>query len=85
MSEVPAEVGAQELREEVPTEAVDRLVAEAAVLAGQLEEGLAALEAALGHLEEGRYGLCEICGAPIGGRLLDEDPAARRCPVHGAG
>lgn len=48
-----------------------------------LEEGaqktLAEIEAALGRLVDGSYGLCEICGNPIGAERLSAIPWARLC------
>ena len=52
---------------------------EAAALAGQLQDALAEVEAALGRLDEGTYGRCEACGKPIVDARLEAKPAARRC------
>ena len=40
---------------------------------------LADLEHALHQLSEGRYGVCESCGAGIGAERLEARPAARTC------
>lgn len=40
---------------------------------------LRAVAAALQRLDEGRYGDCEDCGAPIGTARLVVQPAATRC------
>ncbi len=40
---------------------------------------LRAVAAALQRLDEGRYGDCEDCGAPIGAARLVAQPAATRC------
>jgi len=45
-----------------------------------IERDLDAVDAALRRLDDGSYGTCESCGAPLAG--LDEDPLARRCPEH---
>lgn len=45
----------------------------------QVEAELADVEDALRRLEEGRYGLCEVCGRPIEEERLAVLPAARRC------
>lgn len=42
---------------------------------GHLEE----IDAALGRLAAGTYGVCEACGAPIGDGRLEALPAARTC------
>ena len=52
---------------------------EAAALAGQLQEALAEVEAAIARLAAGTYGRCESCGKPIGPARLEAKPAARRC------
>lgn len=47
---------------------------------GALEADLDAVEVALRRLDDGSYGTCERCGAPL--PALDEDPLARRCRDH---
>lgn len=47
-----------------------------------LEADLDAVEAALQRLDDGTYGSCARCGAPLAG--LDEDPLKRFCPEHPA-
>ena len=42
---------------------------------GQLRE----VEAAMERVEEGSYGVCEVCGRPIPDERLEAMPAARRC------
>jgi DnaK suppressor protein len=48
-----------------------------------LEEGaqqtLSEVEAALGRIADGSYGVCEICGKPIGAERLSAIPWARFC------
>jgi RNA polymerase-binding protein DksA len=48
-----------------------------------LEEGaqhtLEDIEAALRKIEEGSYGVCEVCGEPIGAERLSAIPWARLC------
>lgn len=48
-----------------------------------LEEGarqtLDEIEAALLRIEEGSYGVCEVCGEPIGAERLSAIPWARFC------
>jgi DnaK suppressor protein len=53
--------------------------AEAERLASQLREALDEVERALAKLEEGTYGLCEVCGQPIASTRLEAMPTARLC------
>src|SRR6516165_611326 len=46
-------------------------------LATELRESLDEVEAALQRLADGTYGLCEVCGKPIGSARLEAMPAAR--------
>ncbi len=59
------------------TEAVDRLnkVAAAEALAAKASE----VDRALAKLEEGSYGLCDSCGAPIPQERLEAIPWACSC------
>ena len=50
-----------------------------AALLGQAREQLTAIDAALGRLEAGRYGICDRCGQPIGDDRLAARPAAVTC------
>jgi RNA polymerase-binding transcription factor DksA len=45
----------------------------------QVRSELAAVEAALGRVDAGRYGLCEVCGGKIAEARLEAVPAARFC------
>ena len=48
-----------------------------------LEEGaqqtLVEIDAALARIEDGTYGICEVCGKPIGADRLRAIPWARLC------
>jgi RNA polymerase-binding protein DksA len=48
-----------------------------------LEEGvqqtIADIDAALRKIDEGSYGVCEVCGEPIGAQRLSAIPWARLC------
>ena len=48
-------------------------------LVGQLEETLTEVERALAKLDEGTYGVCEVCGKDIGEARLEAMPATRYC------
>ncbi len=51
-------------------------------LAGELREQLDDVERAIGKLDDGSYGQCEVCGEPIGDARLEAMPAARFCIDH---
>ena len=55
---------------------------EAEVLAGQLRETLDEVAAAIGRLEDGSYGRCEVCGVAIEPARLEAMPATRFCINH---
>ena len=57
---------------------------EAERLAGELRDSLEEVDAALKRLEQGTYGICEVCGKPIGAPRLEAMPAARLCIVDAA-
>jgi DnaK suppressor protein len=48
-------------------------------LIDQSQRHLSELDRALRQLEEGGYGTCESCGAPIGDERLAARPTARTC------
>jgi len=51
----------------------------AAALLEAAREQVATVEAALRRLAEGRYGVCERCGQPIGAERMAARPAAATC------
>jgi DnaK suppressor protein len=51
-------------------------------LAARLREQLDDVERALSRLDEGTYGLCEVCGNPISEARLEVMPATRFCIEH---
>ncbi len=55
---------------------------ETEALAATLQEALDGVDAALVRLDEGTYGLCEKCQAPIAPARLEAMPAATRCMEH---
>jgi len=57
----------------------------AAALLEAAREQVAALDAALGRLAAGRYGVCDRCGRPIGDDRLAARPAATACIECAAG
>ena len=51
-------------------------------LAATLREQLADVTAALGRLDDGTYGRCEVCGKEIAAPRLEAMPATRYCIDH---
>jgi DnaK suppressor protein len=51
-------------------------------LAGVLRDQLAHVERALGRLDEGTYGQCEICGGAIAAARLEALPSTTVCIAH---
>ena len=51
-------------------------------LAATLKEQLADVTSALGRLDDGTYGRCEVCGAEIAAARLEAMPATRYCIDH---
>ena len=62
------------------SQAVERIaqVDAAKHLAAKLRD----IERALDKLDEGTYGRCDVCGAPIGADRLEAIPSAVRCIDH---
>jgi len=54
-------------------------------LAAQLREQLDDVERAIGKLDDGTYGACEVCSAAIGDSRLEAMPASRFCIEHASG
>jgi RNA polymerase-binding protein DksA len=52
---------------------------EVEALVGKLREALHDVDEAIAKLERGEYGVCELCGEPIGDARLEAMPAARLC------
>ncbi|MEG3616372.1 TraR/DksA family transcriptional regulator [Isoptericola haloaureus] len=55
---------------------------QAAALLAEAERERDALRAALGRVEAGTYGVCEVCGRAIPAGRLEARPAATRCVEH---
>jgi RNA polymerase-binding transcription factor len=51
-------------------------------LLNQFRDQLEEVEHALSKFDEGTFGLCEICGRPIGDARLEAMPATRFCIDH---
>lgn len=48
------------------------------------EAHLDAVERSMERLDEGTYGTCTTCGAPLGDVALAADPTAASCAAHAA-
>lgn len=53
-------------------------------LIGGAQQHLAAIEMAVERLEQGVYGICEVCLQPIPTARLEARPTARTCVQHAA-
>jgi RNA polymerase-binding protein DksA len=45
----------------------------------QGREHLSEIDAAVRRIDDGRYGVCELCGGPVGDERLAARPVARTC------
>ena len=52
------------------------------VLADSLQIQLDLVEKALQRMDDGTYGICEVCGEPISAERLEALPATARCINH---
>lgn len=48
----------------------------------KVEGELADVEQALGRLDDGTYGTCQVCGAAIADERLADEPATPSCHDH---
>ncbi len=48
----------------------------------ELEKQLKDVDDALANIDEGKYGVCETCGAQIEEDRLNANPSARTCKAH---
>jgi len=55
---------------------------ETRMLAASLSDQLREAEAALGRMDDGSYGRCEVCGEAIAPPRLEAMPATRFCIAH---
>ena len=53
-----------------------------AAIEDTLEGHLSFVDAALGRIEKGTYGICEICNEPIDEKRLEAYPMAKNCIKH---
>jgi DnaK suppressor protein len=53
-----------------------------AALLDQVNADLGAVDEALRRLDDGSYGTCRVCGAPLDATRLEEDPLLALCPGH---
>ena len=49
----------------------------------QIDDELTGVEAALRRLDEGSYGICEVCAAPLDVAALAAAPLTTLCSQHG--
>lgn len=58
---------------------------QASALLEQSKAGLAQIEAALGRIADGSYGICQVCGGEIAEGRLEARPSTPYCIRHSAG
>jgi DnaK suppressor protein len=58
--------------------------AQTSALAGQAVTHLREIAAAVQRLDDGTYGVCEVCGDAIPAERLEARPTARTCVAHAA-
>lgn len=75
-----ANIGDDEHDPEGSTIAYERT--QIAALITQAEQHLSEIDAALARIDEGTYGVCEVCGEEIPDERLRARPAARTCIAH---
>jgi RNA polymerase-binding transcription factor DksA len=51
----------------------------------EVDADLRAVEAALGRIDAGSYGRCEVCGGAIPPDALAASPLTRACEAHASG
>jgi DnaK suppressor protein len=60
-------------------------LSQASALLEQSSAGLAQVEAALGRIDDGSYGICQACGEEIAAGRLEARPWTPYCIRHSAG
>jgi RNA polymerase-binding transcription factor DksA len=80
-----ANAGGMEIDTADENEVADKLeeLEDNASIVTQLENQLNEVKAALDRIENGTYGICEVCGKPIEVERLQANPAARASIKHG--
>jgi RNA polymerase-binding transcription factor DksA len=51
-------------------------------LVNELEQRLAEIDTALTNMDEGKFGICNVCGKHIEEDRLSANPAAKTCKTH---
>lgn len=80
----PGPIESPPLPEPSPEPPPGRPVPDLALL-DRVERELDDVEQVLPRLDDGTYGICDLCGARIGDERLATNPATRRCTEHPQG
>ncbi|MCL4313931.1 MAG: hypothetical protein M1131_07350 [Actinobacteria bacterium] len=48
----------------------------------RIEKGLKDIAHVLSLMDEGSFGLCKVCGAPIDLSILEQAPTSTECSIH---
>lgn len=78
---LPQGVDRQESDENVVADRAEDWIERRATLS-ELEARYNNLRDALARIENGTYGICEVCGEAIEAARLDANPTARTCTLH---
>ncbi len=78
---VPEDLDAEEPDENLSADSVESWNERTALVA-TLEPQYNNIKAALVRIEEGTFGICEICKAPIEEKRLEANPVSRTCMHH---
>lgn len=80
-----ATTGGMEVDSADENEVADKLeeLEENTGIVNSLEKQLTEVNAALDRIENGKYGICEVCGQPIEAERLEANPSARNSIKHG--
>lgn len=78
---VPEDLDAEEPDENISADNVEEWNERTALVA-TLETDYNNIKATLARIENGTFGICEVCGNPIEEKRLDASPTARTCITH---
>jgi RNA polymerase-binding transcription factor DksA len=78
---IPSDIDVLEADENESADKIESYEENAGILK-QLETRFNEVKQALGRIEDGSYGTCQVCKNPIEEKRLDANPAATTCIAH---